>query len=144
MALTAFGGVSKTIFINEIESHKLHLAFEVAAEQTIKRGQPAKLDADGNAVPMAGDGSDAHQLVGYSIHNGKAGSIITLGVVGFAVVFAMAKTALVPGPVMYVGQNATDTDYSDYEDTGATAATMNGIALDVASAPNAIIRVLLK
>jgi len=141
--LTAFGGKSKTIFLNEAESHKLHLAFSVAAGQTVKRGQPMKMAADGTITPLVGDGTDAHKIVGYSIHNGVAGDEVTLACKGFAVVFATAETALTPGPVWYSGQDSVDADYSMYDDTAATAANMNGIAIDAATALHDVIRVIL-
>lgn len=147
--LTAFGGKSKTIFLNEAESHKLHLAFEVAAGVTVKRGMPLKLNSAGLLVNMAGDGSDAHLRVGYSIHNGVAGDEVTLACRGYAVIFATAKTALNPGAVAYVGQDSADADYSSYNDvvggtpTAVTADTMNGLAIDVATAEHDLIRVIL-
>lgn len=141
--LTAFGAKSKTIFLNDAESHKLHLAFSVSAGKTVKRGQPMKMAADGTITPLIGDGTDAHLIVGYSIHNGVAGDEVTLACRGYAVVFATAKTAMTTGPVFYAGQDAVDADYSMYDDTAVSAANMNGIAIDVAGALHDIIRVIL-
>lgn len=142
--LTAFGGPTKTIFLNDIESHKLHIAFIVAAGATIKKGQPVKLNATGEVVAPIGDGTDAHAIIGYSIHDGTEGDYVTIGVRGYAVVFARAKTGLVPGPVFYAGMDSEEPNYTAYDDTLATAANMNGWALDVAAGIHDEIRVLLK
>lgn len=142
--LTAFGDETKSIFLNDIESHKLHLAFVVAAATTIKKGFPVKLNATGQIVNAIGDGTDAHLIIGYSIQDAIAGDYCTVGVRGYAVVYARAKTALTPGPVFYAGPDVVETEYSMYDDTSVTAANMNGWSLDVAAALHDEIRVLLK
>jgi hypothetical protein len=140
--LTQFGQETKSIFLNDIESHKLHIAFVAAA--TIKKGQPVKLDATGKLVAPIGDGTDAHAIIGYSIQNGVAGDYVTIGVRGYAVVWARAKTAITPGPVFYAGMDSVETEYTAYEDTLVTAANMSGWSLDVAAAIHDEIRVLVK
>jgi hypothetical protein len=142
--LTAFGEQTKTIFLNDIESHKLHLAFTVAAASTIFKGQPVKLNAVGAIIAAIGDGTDAHAIIGYSIQDAVAGDICTVGVRGYAVIYARAETALVPGPVFYSGQDSVEGEYGIYDDTAVTAANMNGWSLDVANALHDEIRVLLK
>lgn len=143
MALTKFGDATKSIFLNDIESHKLHLSFDVAAGQTIKKGSPVKLNATGQVVNMIGDGTDNHLRIGYSIQNGIAGDRLTVGVRGFAVVWARAKTALTPGPVFFAGPDVNEPDFGMYDDTSVSATNMNGFSLDVAAALHDPIRVLV-
>ena len=142
--LTAFGEQTETIFLNDVEAHKLHIAFTVAVGATIKKGVPVKLNATGEITTVIGDGTDAHAIIGYSIQDAVAGDICTIGVRGYAVVYARAKTAIVPGPVFYALQDSVEPEYSMYEDTAVTAANMNGWSLDAATALHDEIRVLLK
>lgn len=141
--LTQFGEVTKSIFLNDISAHVLHLAFVVATGVTIKKGMPVKLNATGQVTTVVGDGTDAHQIIGYSIMDGVAGDYVTVGTKGIGVVWAKAKTALTPGAVFYAGLDSVETEYSAYDDTAVTAALMNGWALDVAAAEHDPIRVLL-
>lgn len=143
MALTKFGDKTQSIFLNDVESHKLHLSFDVAVGETIKKGAPVKLNATGQVVNMIGDGTDTHQRIGYSIQNGIAGDRLTVGVRGYAVVWARAKTALTPGPVFMAGYDVNEPDFTMYDDTAVSASTMNGFSLDVAAALHDPIRVLV-
>jgi len=141
--LTAMGGQTKTIFLNEAESHKLHLAFTVAAGQTVKRGQPVILNADGDILPPGTlDGTLNPQIIGYSVHNAAAGEEATIAMRGYCVVFAVAAAAQNAGLVSYNGLG-TDTDYTKYA-AEATAAESNGWSLDKATAAQEMIRVVLK
>lgn len=148
MALTKFGEKTKTVFLNEAESHKLHLAFTVADEQSVQRGQPCKLDEDGNILPIANDGTEDKLIIGYSIHNAEEGDEATLAMVGYAVIFAMSGAALNPGPARYSGVNGTDGTYTNYVTVAAGADDlypgMNGWAIDAAAGANELIRVILK
>lgn len=139
--LTAFGGPTKSIFLNEAESHKLHLAFTVANGQTVKKGQPVKLNADGLILPCATDGSEAKAMIGYSIQNAAAGEECTIAVKGYAVIYAMSAASQNAGMVSYNGVNGTDGNYTNY--ATSVAANMNGWSMDKATAANQLIRVIL-
>lgn len=143
MALTQFGGKTKTLFLNNVEEEKLHLAFE--ADVTIKAGQPVVLTIDGKIEPAAGDATDAALIIGYSIMNGAAGDEVTIAMRGYTTIFAMSDAAQPAGPVSYAGVNGTDGFYTNYAEVEAidALANANGIALDAAAAANELIRVVL-
>lgn len=149
MALTQFGDKTKSLFLNEAESHKLHVAFEVKAAETIRRGQPVVLHTDGTIKPYVA-GTSRDLIIGYSIHNGAAGDEITIACKGFAVVFAMSNAAIVPGPVTWSAMDAAGVAgfYSKYANTvvdaeGGLHAFMCGWAIDAADSADDLIRVIL-
>lgn len=140
MALTSFGEKTKTVYLNGIEAHKLHLEFNVGTGSTVKKGQPVVLNSDGTVRPIAGTaGADAAAIIGYSVHDGAAGELITVGMRAFAVVYAEAGAALNAGMVMAIATAPTDPMYVRY--TQGAATTMNGWALDDAAAAGELIRV---
>lgn len=140
MALTKFGEVTKTVFINEVECDKLHLAFEVENVEGIIKGQPVVLTSDGKIQPVGITGADF--LLGYAVMNGKQGDLVTVAVRGYAVIFAEAAAPLDPGLVHYAGIG-TDPFYTKYADATATPDVTNGFALDLAVAAGDLIRVLV-
>lgn len=143
MSITAFGENTKTVFLNEAESHKLHLAF--TASVAIKKGQPVKLTDDDEVGLLIGDGTDADHLLGYSIQNAAVGDQVTIAVRGYAVIFAMSGAAVTVGPVRYSGVNSGDAMYMNYVDAKTpNLAKMNGQALDSAAGANELIRVVLQ
>lgn len=144
MALTKFGGKSKTIFLNDVEAHKLHLEFEVGTGSTVKKGQPVVLNDDGTVRPIAGAlGADAVAIIGYSIHNGEAGENITVGMRAYAVTYAEAG-AVSQKAGMVFATNVAPTDPEMVRWVAGAAATMHGWALDEAAAVGDTIRVALK
>ena len=143
MALTKLGGKSQTIYLNDVESHKLHLEFEVGTGSTVKKGSPVVLNNDGTVRPITGTtGADNTAIIGYSIHDGKAGELITVGMRAYAVVYAEAAAAQNAGMVFAVNTAPTDAIYTRW--ATAAASTMHGWALDDAAAAGDIIRVALK
>lgn len=143
MALTKFGEKSKTVFLNDVEAHKLHLEFEVGTGATVKKGQPVVLNNDGTVRPIAGTaGADNVALIGYSIHDGAAGEMITVGMRAYAVTYAEAAGVQNAGMVFAVATAPTDPTYVRW--ATAAAATMHGWALDDAAAAGDLIRVALK
>ena len=145
--LTQFGDKTKTVFLNEAESHKLHLAFTAAAQ--IKKGQPVKLDADGNIEPVIAPltNSSKDEIIGYSIMDGNEDDEVTVAMRAYAVVFAMSGESLTPGPAAYTGVSSTDSFYTEYVAAEEVAEVggfvMNGFALDEATGANELIRVAL-
>lgn len=141
---TQFGDKTRTIFLKGIENHKLHQEFEVAAGQTIKKGQPIILNANGT-VQAAGATPDAHTVIGYSIHNGAAGELVTVGMKAFTIVYASNTGALDAGPVAYAGtmnSNVADGIYCNYTNT-TTAGKVIGWCLDQATGANDTVRIAL-
>lgn len=138
--LTAMGETTKTVFLNNVESDKLHLAFEASSE--VRKGQPVKMAGTDNDVIIkpVGDGTDNHAIIGYSVQNAVLGDQVTIAMKGFACIFAKCSATLVPGPVKYTGLTTGDI-YTEYDQ--ATEATMNAIALDGGDVGD-IIRVVLQ
>lgn len=138
-----FGEKPRTIFLKGIENHKLHQEFEVATGQTVKKGQPVILNADGT-VQAAAANAAAYTIIGYSIHNGGPGELITVGMKAFTIVYASNSAAIDAGPVAYNGLNA-DVESGLYNDftNSTTAGNIIGWALDKATAADDIIRVAL-
>ena len=132
--------IGKTIYLKGAEAHKLHEAFTVAADSEVHNGQPVKLNADGELEPAEAD--EVHEnIIGYSIHNGKEGDIVTVAVRAYATLYVMSAAAVSAGPVAYKGQNTTDTTYMS---VGTSAeGTAFGWAIDKATAANQIIRVMV-
>lgn len=144
MALTAFGETTQTIFLKQIQSHKLHHEFEVATGATIKKGQAVKLNTAGEVVPAVA-GELEHLVIGYSVHDGLAGELVTIGMKAFTIVWAQSAGALDAGPVK-IGAAGADPLYATY--VAAVHATPGadtvGWALDGAAATDELIRVALR
>jgi len=102
------GGVTKNTFRYGPEVHKLHLEFQVKSGDTVHRGQPVILNADGTISP-AGVAADESTVIGVSIHEAdsayspdKGSSALKLVVVamrGYTVVDAVADGSVPAGPV---------------------------------------------
>lgn len=143
MAITILGEKTKSIFLKGPENHKLHHEFEVAAGQTIKKGQPVILTADGEVSP-AGTAAESTTIIGYSVHNGAEGELVTVAMKAYIIVWAMPKAAVIAGPVAYDGMNTTDEEYNSVAAVALDAeSTTMGWALDAATAPDEPIRVAL-
>jgi hypothetical protein len=146
--ITAFGDVTKTIFLNEAESHKLHLAFE--AEGTIKKGQPVVLNTAEtvSAAPDTTTNTTKDNIIGYAIQNAVDGEEVTIAMRGYATVFAMSQAALNAGPVKYAGVNSGDPRYMNYNQATEVATVLGlittGWSLDTVAAANLLIRVVVK
>ena len=139
MSLTKFGGTSKTIWLKGPEAHKLHNEFEVA-EGEVKVSQPVILDAEGK-VKAAPAGTKKNLIIGYSIHNGKADELVTVVMVGFAMIYAKPAAAVTAGPVKTGVMNSGDNAYLSVANT-TDATDQMGWAIDAGDA-NDIVRVVL-
>ena len=157
--LTAFGKETHTIFLKGVEAVLLHHEFAVATGSTVKRGQPVVLTADGEVKP-ATSGEKAANIIGMSIHNGKAKELVTIAMKAYGVIYAMPKAACNAGPVAYDGLNTnqgnqggagfntptdgTDTGiYSSYKTASADGSDLAGWALDKAEGADDLIRVAI-
>lgn len=126
-----FGTDTKTIVLKS-ESHKLFQEFEVETGVTVKKGQPVYITGDGQVSPAL-VGTAANIMVGFSMHDGDAGELVTVMMKAHAIIFAECETAgLVAGPVR-IGTtnpyNAT-TGYVLIDDATVTAANQIGWALE--------------
>lgn len=140
MALTAMGGKSKTVFLKGVESHKIHHEFEVATGSTVKVGQPVKLNNDGLVVAAAAGDGDV--ILGYSIHDGAAGEMVTVAMRAYTIVYAMTSAAVNAGAVEYGGVSTEGPVYMLY--ANVTTGSQVGWALDKATGADELIRVALK
>ena len=157
MNMTVLGSETNTIFLKGVEAHKLHHEFVVATGASVKRGQPVTLNVEGEVVPATGT-SKFKDIIGHSIHNGKAGDLVTVAMKSYGIVYAMPKTALNAGPVAYDGLNTTqpkqnvgfntpsfggDGIYGSYKAAAADGSDLAGWALDKAEDANDLIRVAI-
>lgn len=140
--LSNLGEKTKSAFLKEVENHKLHQEFEVAASNTVFKGQPVKLDATGKIVPAAAAEAE-HNIIGVAIMDGAEGELVTVGMRGYAIIWAESVAALTPGPIKYTGYNGT-TEYNQVDSGTVTQANAMGWALDVASAAAELVRVVIK
>ena len=157
MGMTVLGSETNTIFLKGAEAYKLHHEFTVATTKEVKRGQPVTLNVDGEVVPATGT-SKFKDIIGYSIHNGKAGDLVTVAMKSYGIVYAMPNAALNAGPVAYDGLNTTqpsqnvgfstpssdgDGIYGSYKAAAADGSDLAGWALDKAEGANDLIRVAI-
>ena len=93
-----FGVDTKTIVLKS-ESHKLFHQFEVEASQAVKKGQPVVITDDEQVQP-AGTTSTTQQIIGFSMHDGDEGELVTVMMKAYAILFVQVETAsLAAGPV---------------------------------------------
>lgn len=93
-----FGTDTSTIVLKS-ESHKLFQEFEVETGQSVKKGQPVVIAGD-ETVQAAGIASTTQEIIGFSMHDGDAGELVTVMMKAFAILFVEVETAaLVAGPV---------------------------------------------
>lgn len=94
-----------TIFLT-IESHKLHKEFTVPAATPVRYGQPVKLTATGEVVPLAA-ADNRNLCIGVSIHNSAqnpyGSSQVTVLMKGFSTILCKASAAVTAGLVALSG-----------------------------------------
>ena len=105
--MNTLGDVTKSIFLNEVEAHKLHLEFEVESTKTVKVGQLVELvPATEKIQPLTGDANLA--AIGISIHDSAAGEMATVAMKGMAVIKGLSAGALNAGPVKWDSYDGTE------------------------------------
>lgn len=155
--MNAFGNITKTIFLKGVEAHKLHHEFAVTTGVSVKVGQPVMLTANGDVTPATGT-SKNKDIIGYSIHNGKAGELVTIAMKAFGIIMAKPSVALNAGPVAYngitnpqprqlVGFN-TPSDhgegvYGNYKAAAADGSDLAGWNLDKTTTANEVVRIAI-
>ncbi len=135
MPPTALGDITKSVFMHEVEAHKLHIEFTVRAQVTpgvdivIKKGMPVKLHTDGTVQPVA-TGDPTFHCIGISEHDGVSGGNVTIAMKGFCSVTALAKEAsFTAGPVKYYDYDLTK-ERARYSNSSVTYANCNGWCLN--------------
>lgn len=141
MALTKFGDNTESLFLKGFEAHKLHHEFQVATGDPVLKGQPVVLTDEGEVKP-ATTGETYVKIIGYSIHNGNPGELVTIAMKAYGIVYCRPNAAVVAGPIQYDGQN-TDTPRFASVAAATDATTLMGWALDEAEAADEEIRVAL-
>lgn len=142
--LTKFGDQTESLFLKGFEAHKLHHEFTVAEGSgalPVRKAQPVKLNADGQVEP-AEAAEKAHLIIGYSIHNGNPGELVTIAMKAYGIVYCKPNAAVVAGPVQYAGQNTNDPRFPAVT-AAADATTLMGWALDEAEGADDEIRLAL-
>ena len=138
----SLGSTTLSTFLNEVEAHKLHLEFEVAAAVTVRKGGPVKLNAAGQVVPLVALDNYEQECIGVSIHEGEATELVTVGMRGYACIWAETQGALSAGPVEWANYDAASTRHEYI--VASSEARMCGWNLDQAAAADAAIRVVVR
>lgn len=142
--LTKFGDVTETLFLKGFEAHKLHHEFSVATgvgALAVRKAMPVKLNDAGEVVPATA--AEPHNnIIGYSIHNGNPGELVTIALKAYGIVYCKPNAAVIAGPVQYAGQNTLEPEYPAVV-AAANAANLMGWALDEAEGANDMIRLAL-
>ena len=142
------GNKTETLFLKGFEAHKLHHEFAVAAGNgAVRKGMPVVLTSDGNVKP-APVGTKNVNIIGYSIHNGQPGELVTIAMKAYAIMYAKPNKAVPAGPVTYAGTNTAEPQYNAVEAMKASTDSVPGNegsvmawALDEAEAANDLIRI---
>lgn len=142
--MNVLGKTTESIFLKQIQSHKLHQEFTVAVGSAVKVGMPVKLDDAGDIVPFAED-DEKVLLIGYSVHNAAAEENATIGMVAFGIIWAMSAGAVDPSlPVKVKGVSGANSSYMEYENVAAANAEdalATGWSLDAATGAGEKIRI---
>jgi len=144
--MNILGTETKSVFLKQIQAHKLHQEFIVAPAQTVRVGQPVKLNATGEITAVAAN-DNASVIIGISVHNAAAGETATIGMKAVAIVWARSAAAITTArPVKFSGVNGVEAAYGNYSNVaedGSENILLVGWALDPASAINQTIRVAI-
>lgn len=139
--LTLYGQKTPRVSIYKHESHKLHQAFNVAANVTIVQGMPVALDNTGKLIAYTGAENQVYLGVAVtdSVTPAYAGQReypieVTVAVEGYMICYWAAKAAITPG---YVKPDGTlfNNRYPNCTNT-TSGAESKFIALAPASAPS--------
>lgn len=103
--MNTLGSVTKPAVFQNIESHKLMLAF--TASTAIEKGQPVKLTTTGQVAPM-GAADAAYLQIGVSSHKVASGARTTIIMKAFVNLKAIASGAVNAGPAKYASWNSTE------------------------------------
>jgi len=103
----------------------------VTTTNSIYKGQPVQLETDGTIRPVVA-GDYRYKNIGFSMHDGVDGELVTVMMKAFAIIFMESATAsLVAGPIkIHANGYNTTTEYLEVDDDSVTTANMLGWALD--------------
>ena len=125
-------GTDTTTIVLKSESHKLFQEFEVTTGESVKKGQPVIIAAD-EEIQEAGTTSTTQQIIGFTMHDGDAGELVTVMMKAYAILFVECETAaLAAGPVRLGSTNVYNaaTGYVLIDDDTVGATNQVGWALE--------------
>lgn len=148
--MRTFGEQTRPTIFLTIESHKLHKEFDVPSGTPVRYGQPVKLNAQGQAVPLVA-GDNKNLMIGVSMHDSKRNiygppNKITVIMRGYTTILCRAgNVAVNPGPVQIQSflsiHGPSDEDQNEpwyglniVEQAAATDADILGWAIEPAAA----------
>lgn len=118
---STIGSATVSRFLNEVEAHKLHLEFTVAAGQSVNAGDQV-IFANNGTVQSAGTAAAVNTVIGVALHAAAAGEKVTIGMRPYCVVIAEAAAInLNAGPVQLGAWNGTTGRREFAAAAGATA-----------------------
>lgn len=123
------GNTTESIFEHTPEAHKLRIEFEVAAGQSVHKGDLVVLTAAGT-VQAAAAAAPRYTIVGVSIHDGAAGDFVTIAMKAACVVLnAEGNAAVPPGPCQLGAWNAGTGNREYGPDAGASTEAKDSLCI---------------
>lgn len=106
-------------------------------------GCPVTLDTDGTVIRYNSLATQNTQVIGYAIKEAVSGELVTVALLGRAIVNALSADAIVPGPVAYSSHDTT-TGKMKFTDASVTITNLMGWAIDVCDGADDEMRVILR
>lgn len=122
------------------ESHKLHQAFSVATGQTIFKGQPVKMNANGEVVPAAVEEVKTN-VIGFAMFGATEGQRCTVIMKSPSILFVEASDIFNCTNFITYNGYSVGTEYNLVKTANADATNSIGWALDRAVAAGDILRI---
>lgn len=143
--ITIMGAKTPRTVIYKSESHKLHQAFNVKANETIYKGQPVKLGTDGTISKYTGTGIYLGIAVTDSTYPAYGAQRdfpveVTVAVSGHMIINTVAFAAITPGYVNPTG-TVVNNRFTQVANT-PDSADSNFIALNAATEAGDLVQVL--
>jgi len=111
-------------------------------DSKVRPGMPVEQDATtGKVKPLSGNANLVY--IGIALHSSIGSELVTVALTGFAVIVAESTESLNYGPVNWDSYDET-AGRNQYNQTGVTATTFQGWALDDASGADQGIRVIVR
>lgn len=138
--------------IYKSESHKLHQAFPVKANEVILQGNPVKLEANGTISNYFGTGLYLGIAVTDSVYPAyppqEQGYEVTVMIEGFAIVYGLSGEAFTSAGAVLPNKQDEDSQYVTYmlddEEASTTKANPKFIALNKTTAVDELVQILIR
>lgn len=112
-----------------------------ANENDIFAGMPVQFDTDGTVKRLSGAAN--LDYIGYALMDAVAGELITICLLGTAIIKGISADAIIPGPVAFSGWNST-TGQNKFTDGSVTATNCIGWSITLTDGADDEIMVILK